>query len=412
MTYVLRDYQQEAVSKVVEWCSMPRRGGGVISTPTGSGKTLIIAEVTRQLNRHTLIICNNQELVKQDVEKLKRFVDPSDVGIYSASLKSKEIGRYTVGTIKSIANHSDLFSHFGLIIVDECDCFISEHKSFSALLLKKSPTAHLIGLTATPYRLLIDQQFYSGTMYLTVSIEMLTKFNPWNNIIYCLNNWDLIKKGHILPVKVLRSDEFVPLGRVKQNSTDFDISHYQSLFFKSEPVALNIISGLTEEHKGVVVFCTSVEQAQRLSEQFNIKNQGVDLFSKSVYLSGYIHAKTSKSERLEIIDKFKTGKMSVLFNVNILTRGFDYEGLDCVVLLRPTKSLGLYTQMVGRVMRPFTGKDFGKLVDLTGTTKLLGRVEYSQVKKVGGQWSLWVGDSQNIKRLDGTVMYEFERSIN
>lgn len=412
MTFVLRDYQREAVNKIAEWCSETRYGGAVVVLPTGAGKTLVIAEATRRLDRHTLIICNNQELVKQDVEKLKSFVDPNDIAIYSASLKSKEIKRYTVGTIQSIANHSKMFGHFNLIVVDECDCFISDHKKFSSLLAQKSPTAHLIGLTATPYRLNIDEEYGGGMMYLTVKVEMLTKFSPWRNIIYCLNNWDLIKRGHILPVKVLRNDEFVDLERVKSNSTDYDIEQYEYLFSKVELPALNIINELAKDHKSIVVFCTSVAQAQRLSEQFNKMNEPVDLFSKNVYLSSYIHAKTPKIDRLDIIEKFKSGKMSVLFNVNILTRGFDYEGLDCAVLLRPTKSLGLYTQMVGRVMRPFPGKKFGKLVDLTGTTKKLGRVEFSQVKRTDGVWSLWVGDGTGTRRLDGEIMYTFERQTN
>ncbi len=413
MSYTLRPYQIEAANKIVEWCSEPRFGGAVLSLPTGSGKTLIIADATKRLNRHTLIICNNQELVKQDVDKLKKFVDPSEIGIYSASLKSKQIKRFTVGTIKSIANHSELFRHFQLIVVDECDCFIADHKSFAPLLSQKRPDTHLIGLTATPFRLQTEQSFYSDTMYLTTTVEMLTKFDPWKRIIFKIDTWDLVKNGYVLPVEVKGSYEFVDLDIVKQNTTDYDIDDYAWRFLKHEPSALNIINGLAKEHKGVVVFCTSVAQAQRMSEQFNIKNKSIDLFSANVYLSGFVHAKTSKQERLEIIEKFKSGKMSVLFNVNILTRGFDYEGLDCAVLLRPTRSLGLYTQMVGRVMRPYPNKLFGTLVDLTGTVKKLGRVEYSKVDRDEdtGEWGVWVGDENGMERLDGKVLYEFEKPI-
>lgn len=413
MTYTLRSYQARAVERIVDWCSQPRFSGAVLSLPTGSGKTLVIAEATRQLNRHTLILCSNQELVRQDVDKLKKFVDPKDVGIYSASLKSKQIKRFTIGTIGSVANHPELFSHFKLVVVDECDCFISDHKNFSKVMEHIGSDTHLVGLTATPFRLETEQSFYSDSMYITTSLQMITKFEPWRRIIFKLNNWDLVEDGYILPVKIKDSYEFVDLETVKQNTTDYDIDDYSWRFLKYEPSALSIINGLAKEHKSIVCFCTSVAQAQRLSEQFNAKNKSIDLFSTNVYLSGVVHADTSKKERLEIIDKFKAGKMSVLFNVNILTRGFDYEGLDCAVLLRPTRSLGLYTQMVGRIMRPYPGKKFGTLVDLTGTVRKLGRVEYSKVDRdENGEWGVYVGDQDGLERLDGEVLYEFERPIN
>lgn len=409
--YTLRKYQQEAVDKVIEWCSQARYGGAVLSLPTGSGKTLVIAEATKRLDRHTLILCNNQELVKQDVDKLKTFVDPNEVGIYSASLKSKQIKRFTVGTIGSVANHPDLFNHFKLVVVDECDCFISDHKNFSKIMTHIGMEKHLVGLTATPFRLKTTQSFYSNTMYLSTSLEMITKFEPWRRIIYKLDNKQLVDEGHILPVNIKGSYEFVDLDMVRQTSTDYDIDDYKWRFLQHEPSALKMINNLAKEHKSIIVFCTSVEQAKRMSEGFNVMNKSIDLFSTNIYLSSYIHADTKKSERLDIIEKFKAGKMSVLFNVNILTRGFDYEGLDCAVLLRPTRSLGLYTQMVGRVMRPYQDKLFGTLVDLTGTVKKLGRVEYSVINRDtnNGEWGVWVGDENGMKRLDGSVLYEFER---
>jgi len=409
--YTLRKYQEEAVEAIINDFDCGVSGGGIVVLPTGSGKTLVIAEATKRLDVHTLIICNNQELVKQNREKLEKFVDKKEIGIYSASLKTKEIRRYTVGTIGSIYKHPQLFSHFELIIVDECDCFIEDNKMFAKLLDYLDMESHLIGLTATPYRLDVENEYYGNYLYVTGSLQMLTTFSPWNRIIYMMDNWRLIKEGYILPVKVLRKDEFVDLDTLKNNSSEYDLSEYQSRFMKLEPSAINIINEVSKSHRGTIVFCNSVDQARRLSEAYNKKNEEVGLFSVNKGLSSYLHAQTPKDERQRIIDDFKSEKLSVLFNVSILTRGFDYQGLDCVVLLRPTKSFGLYTQMVGRVMRPYPGKKYGSLVDLTGTTKRFGRIEFAQIRKERNSYGLWVGDEKGTKRLDGKTIYEYERTI-
>lgn len=125
----------------------------------------------------------------------------------------------------------------------------------------------------------------------------------------------------------------------------------------------------------MLVFCATTEQAKDLSE--------VIVGSKCVF------GETDSKDRKSIIDDFKSGALKTVFNCNCLTTGFDHPGLDCIILLRPTRSIVLYNQMIGRIVRTAPGKSFGTVVDLTGTVKSIGRVEsFKMYKNERGLWDL------------------------
>jgi DNA repair protein RadD len=122
-----------------------------------------------------------------------------------------------------------------------------------------------------------------------------------------------------------------------------------------------------ELSKSVLVFCSSVYQATSLCE----------LTTNSAVVT----AKTKKKERARIIKDFRSGKIQTVFNVGVLTIGFDHPSLSCIVLLRPTKSIGLYYQMLGRGVRKAEGKDFCYVIDMTGTVNFIGKVETIKLVK-------------------------------
>lgn len=376
--YQLRKYQQEAVNSIVEFCSKGNSGqGGIIVLPTGSGKTLVIAEATRQLNLNTLIICNNMELVKQDVDKLSHFVDKDEIGIYSASLKSKQIKKFTVGTIQSIFKKTELFTRFQLVVVDECDLFIQQQKMFGNLVkLIKDNKMFLVGLTATPYRMDVDKSYdyQVKKIHCDSVLRMLTMFDPWKKCLYLANQSDLLKDNYLTPVEIISQHELVDLRYVKSKSNDYDMADYTWRFKAKEDIALRVIKEMAQNHTGVIVFCTEIKQAQRLSQTFNDSNQSTNLFDK-VLSSACVYSGMDEVDRKKAVDDFRLGKINILFNIDILTRGFDYEKLDCAVLLRPTKSVSLYVQMLGRISRKYEGKTKSVLVDLAGSSKTFGSVD-------------------------------------
>jgi DNA repair protein RadD len=104
--------------------------------------------------------------------------------------------------------------------------------------------------------------------------------------------------------------------------------------------------------------------------------------------SAVVTGKTNKVLREKIISDFKDGTIKYVFNVGVLTTGFDHPSLDCIVLLRPTKSITLYYQMLGRGVRTAAGKKHCKIIDLTSTVQHLGRVETIQLLKEKGKWEL------------------------
>ena len=134
--------------------------------------------------------------------------------------------------------------------------------------------------------------------------------------------------------------------------------------------------------KGILVFTKFVEESISLC--------------KAIPNSAYLTGETKKKDREKIIGDFKSGKIKVLANVGILTTGFDYPELDTIVLARPTMSLSLFYQMVGRIIRPYPGKQ-GWVVDLCGNVERFGEVEnfhlvenkpgeYAYMGYVQGQW--------------------------
>ena len=120
MSYVLRDYQQKASDAAVSFFNnKAKKTNTIMVLPTGSGKSLIIADIASRLDGHTLVFQPSKEILEQNFKKLCSY-GILDCSIYSASFNSKEISRITFATIGSVKSYPELFAHFKNIIVDEC----------------------------------------------------------------------------------------------------------------------------------------------------------------------------------------------------------------------------------------------------------------------------------------------------
>jgi DNA repair protein RadD len=390
----LRSYQQEASDKIVEAVISNLPGGSIVSLPTGSGKSLVIADVTNRLQKNTLIICPSREILEQDRAELLEFIPPAEVGTYSASLKTKTIKKYTFATIGSIYRKPELFQQFGLLILDECDLYPPEKGMFITF-FKNLQGSTLIGLTATPYRLVSKKRYYSGIISIETSLQMLTKIAPaiWRRIIYSIDNWVLVKSGYITPLKVVNELPLLPFEEIKESSNDFNLKSYAYYSNRNSYRIIENINRAKSIYKSVLVFCCTIEQANQLSTM--------------VEGSTVVTSETKDKERKIIIEDFKSGKTKVVFNVGVLTCGFNHPGLDCIVLLRPTKSVRLFYQICGRAVRKCAGKSFGTIVDLTDSTKNIGRIETIQVMMVNGEWGLYTSKG----RIDGKILYKYEREL-
>lgn len=374
---ILRDYQQEAVNKI-QWASQ-LEGNDLICLPTGAGKSLVIASIASQNVDHVLIIQPSREILVQNMTKLSSVVGEAVVGAYTASLARKEIKKYTFATIQSIYKKPEDFAHFKLVIIDECH--LVNPKSLDSMFmtfLNKIGNPKCIGLTATPYRLMpqyIRDQFGGVETITTIKLINRIKERFWNRLLFNINIGDLIAQDYLCPLKyydqkLLAQEEIA----VNKSRSDFDLEKYGQQISNKEKQIVDTILLCEKHRKSVLVFCPSVDDAIR--------------WFCLVPNSEVITAKTKKKDRTRIVDGFKSGAIKTVFNVGVLTTGFDHPELDCIVLLRPTRSLALYYQMLGRGVRKADGKTSCAVVDMTDTVNKLGRIETIRLEKVDGKWEI------------------------
>lgn len=366
---ILRPYQQQAVEKLL-W-SQRLEGADICCLPTGAGKSIVIAEMARRMSAPVLILQPTKEILQQNMEKLLQYVEPVQVGVYSASMNRKDLGFYTFATIQSIYKKPEVFAHFKCVIIDECH--LVNPKNLDGMFtsfLSDIGNPKVVGFTATPYRL--------GTMWITsergleaISTTKLInriKERFWHRIVFNIDNEDLTKSGYLVPLRYIDKSviqhEQIPLNISK---SEFDLVAFQQKIAAKRDEVIDALFLAQELGKHVLVFCASVEQANEL--------QGL------MEGSEVVTANTPAKERDRIIRDFRLGKIQTVFNVGVLTMGFDHPALDCIVLIRPTRSIGLYYQMLGRGVRKCEGKKYCNVIDLTGTVKSIGRVHTIKMVK-------------------------------
>jgi DNA repair protein RadD len=381
----LRPYQSDALDAVKK--DIIKDGASLIVMPTASGKSHVIAEAAA-LQEPVLILQPSQELLAQNKAKLEAIVPVKDIGIYSASFKRKDIKTFTFATIQSVYKKGDLFAHIPIVIIDEAHGLAP--RSLGTMyqkLLKDMGQPKVFGFTATAYRLENSYYRYRDWMgewqvEMATMLKLLNRMRNkkstafWKRIIYHISHQELLDQGYLSPLqyidKPLLPYESIPINK---SHSEYNLEAYAQAVVGREADMIRTIAEAQRRHKSVLVFCATTDQARHL--------QGV------IKGSAVVLAETDKKERAAIVKSFKSGTIKTVFNVGTLTTGFDHPALDCVVLLRPTRSLPLYNQMLGRLTRLAPGKTHGTVIDLTGTCKALGRIEtFSLYINEKGLWDL------------------------
>lgn len=363
MRYQLRPYQKQASDAAVAAFTSKQESNGLLILPTGAGKSLVIADIAHRLEGPLLILQPSKEILEQNFAKLQSY-GIWDSSIYSASVGYKEINRITFATIGSVMNHMDDFAHFKNVMIDECHYVNSKGGMYEEFI--HAVPRKVVGLTATPYRLGRGAEGMSMLKFLT-----RTKPRIFSRVLYCCQISELLAKGYLAHLSYYDLTA-INLEMVKSNSTGADYDekslkeeYERSGFYdKLTTTTLRVLkpkSGIPR--KGVLVFTRFTEEADNLVEKLMVKG----------IRAAIVTGETPKRERENMLEDFKSGKIQVIANVGVLTTGFDYPELDTIILGRPTKSLALYYQMVGRAIRPYQGKD-GWVIDLGGTYRRFGAV--------------------------------------
>ena len=398
--YELRDYQQEASDIAVKTLQTSDKPF-ILLLATGAGKSLVIADICHQLNEPVLILQPNKEILEQNYSKLKSY-GVEDIAIYSASVGEKKIAKYTYAMIGSIRNKPEEFAHFKYVILDECHMLNPKNgEGMLTKFLKDIDCTKVCGLTATPYRNV--QKYYQegGELFYTAHLKMINRIHPFffKSVKYKIETQTLIDRGYLSPI-LYRADREINMLDLKLNSTgaDFDTEAVER-FWSDDRIKkmANIIQKIDEKCQRNLVFCSSLRQAntaQRMLGEMGISAEIVD-------------GKTPKKERTKLVNDFKAGVFKHMINVGVFTTGFDVPELDCIILARPTMSLALYYQMVGRGVRLDPARPDKKLrvYDLAGVVEKLGRVETIRVvpEEGGFRDEVW----SEVGRMDETPLFKY-----
>ena len=280
----LRPYQKQVIDKII-W-SQKLEGNDLCVLPTGSGKSVVIAFLAKELNLPVLILQPGKEILEQNRSKLALYVDQDLIGTYSASMNERTIKQYTFATIQSIYKNPEDFKHFKLVIVDECH--LVNPKNLDGMFtsfLKAIGSPKVIGFTATPYRMdLAYRKTENGELiaYTTVKLINRTRHFFWNRLVFNINNQELLTAGYLSPLEYfdrsIVEHENIPMNK---SMSDFDMDGYEAMLNQKEKQILEAINFGKQTSKSVLVFCSSVTQAEKLA--------------KTVEWSAAVSAKTSAS---------------------------------------------------------------------------------------------------------------------
>lgn len=365
----LRTYQTDAIQSIYDWFAAGKDAPLVV-TPTGSGKSVILAEFIRRActeypDTQILVLTHVKELVEQDAKAIKRVWPHAPVGIYSAGLGKRQLKPVTVASIQSVYNKPAFHGRFDLIIVDEAH--LIPHKStgmyrkmLEACIAVNADTK-LIGLTATPYRL-DSGMLHEGEGAL------------FDGISYEANVADLIQAGYLCPLTARHGDD-VDMTGIKVTGGEFNAGQLGERMSAMELVEhhADLIVQRCADRNAWLIFCVTVEHAAQITAA--LVRRGVS--------SEYVSGDMPNVERDGKINAFKAGQIRALINCSILTTGFDHPATDAVVMLRPTLSPGLYVQMVGRGLRLHESKSNCLVLDFGGNVRRHGFIDKVEPPRKG-----------------------------
>lgn len=343
---------------------------------TGSGKSLVCAmfgEVAQQHKKRMLVTVPSSELVLQNYEEMMDY-EVSDVGICCAKLnKYQTHNGIIIATPTTFKDRRYKAGPFDLMLSDECHLFSSRANSMYQKILRSllriNPNMKLAGLTATPYR-----EF--GPLH----EDTLEGPKTFTECCYETDISELIRLGILSEVVTINTSLKIDLEGVASYGRDFNQEEVGKKFHDICDAVVSDMQQKFTEHQisTAIIFCSTVNNAMEIHDKWHDPNE-----------IRIVTGKTSKGERANILRWLKTGSgRRIVVNVGVLTTGFDYKQLDCVVMCRATKSRVLYVQCVGRVLRSHDEKEVGYFLDYGSHVERLGQIDKltpMRIKKEKGE---------------------------
>lgn len=376
----LRENQSEPIAKAIQFFQEKKPKPSLIVLPTAWGKSILTAFVAKNTDDRLLVLQPSKELLEQNYCKYMSLCGDfgTNAGIYSASFGRREIAQITYATIGSIKNLGETFKRYGFtkMLIDEAHLYPREADSMLGRFLKDSGITHVLGITATPVKLQTnrdrDGQTFSKLVMLTSRSK---KGNFYKDIIHVGQVQEMVHLGFWSPLLYETAsfdDSLLVFNSSKSEYTEDSVQRA----YDANGGTQGIVETLDKhpERKHVLAFVPSVQDAIDLSQRY--PNSGV------------IYGEQDKREREQTVARFRSGEIRVLFNVRVLSTGFDFTGIDCIVLGISTASIALYYQIIGRGTRIDPEKRDCLISDLGGNVERFGGVEDIVFEK-GRLWRMF-----------------------
>jgi DNA repair protein RadD len=365
--FTLRPYQQNCVDAGVRFFTNNRVvKPKILVAPTAAGKSIIIAAIASQLEGNILILQPTKELLGQNFMKYMKY--DRNAEIYSASFNRKKLARVTFATIGSITRVAELFTQFNHLIIDEAHLYPASQESMFGKFLTINPQLKILGLTATPFRL------HTGST--SARLVMMHNRHIYNGYAHIIQIQDIVNFWS--PLKYLIDGGNKSLLKAKNSGIEYTDESLEKYFLNIEEKVMLYARRYADRR--TLIFVPSVKMADKLA--------------KLLPGSASVSALTDSKERDRIINGFKSGRILTVFNVNVLSVGFDYPELEVLIDAVPTMSLARHYQKIGRLTRVHKDKEFGLVVDLSGNTEKFGKIEDLEIRPVGGSHHVFSGGRQ------------------
>jgi len=333
----LRPYQEAAIEKIrAAFASGKRRV--ILQLPTGGGKTLCAASIIQgavNTGHRVLFICERITLVIQSASVFSGC--GFRVGVIQASHPDRDDGApVQVASIQTLVRRAEQFQDWGMVFIDECHC---QSKQFPVL-MDRLPNTPFIGLSATPWA------------------RGMGKL--WDGLVVGARVPELIAGGYLVDTEVYGPAQPDMTG-VRVTMTRYGRDYEEGETAKR---AMKIVGDAVENwlryggDRQTAMFATNIAHSRALTEAFQ----------KAGVAAEHVDAYTDSEERAETFRRFDTGDTRIISSVDVISRGWDKPAVSCLILARPTKSLILHIQQIGRALRPYPGKNMATVIDMAGNT--------------------------------------------
>lgn len=334
---LLRPYQSRLVSRAKT--ALETHGNTLAVAPTGAGKTVCLSALAKEVGGKTLVLQHRQELVSQNMRKFRQVNGGAKCSLWTAGCKSFS-GDATFAMVQSLYGHLDEMPAFDLVIADEAHhCAAPTWLSVIERAKELNPAVKVAGFTATPSR-------SDGRGLRKV----------FSNVCDQITLGELVELGFLVRPRAFAVDAGGSAEKLRalKGQSDFGDQNAVADVLNTEVVNAEVIRHWKEKAQGrpTVVFAATVAHAEDVAQAF--RDAGIP--------AECVHGELSSAERQAVLDRLTRGETQVVTNCMVLTEGWDYPPVSCVILLRKCSDKGPVIQMVGRGLRTVSPDEYPDVV--------------------------------------------------